>query len=164
MNAEITTNWRARLIAYAPLFLWMAVVLSLSFGEASMSETSRIIRPILKFLFPAAPEATITAYHAFIRKSAHFTEYAILAFFAVRAFSAASVNFIKNNRFWLAVALVVLVAATDEFHQSFEATRTGSIHDVLLDATGGITMVFLYWLITRHHSHHSVESGLGEPE
>jgi len=149
MNSEVTTNWRGKLIAYAPLFLWMALVLGLSFGEASMSETSRIIRPLLKFLFPAAPEATIMAYHAFIRKSAHFTEYAILAFFAIRAFSATSIKFIKNNRFWLAVALVLLVAATDEFHQSFEASRTGSIYDVLLDCTGGVTMALLFWIFSR---------------
>lgn len=149
MNAKVTTNWRERIIAYAPLFLWMALVLGLSFGEASMSETSRIIRPLLKFLFPHAPEATITAYHAFIRKCAHFTEYAVLAFFAIRAFSAASVPFIKKGRFWLAAVLVLLVAATDEFHQSFVPSRTASIYDVLLDCTGGITMVFIYWLSTK---------------
>lgn len=156
MSEVISQNqWSRRVIAYAPLFLWMALVLGLSFGEASMSETSRIIRPILKFLFPTAPEATITAYHAFIRKSAHFTEYAILAFFAIRAFSATSIKFIKSNRLWLAAALVLLVAATDEFHQSFEASRTGSIYDVLLDCTGGVTMVILIWLFTRK-SHASV--------
>ena len=149
INGFDSSEWRARLLAYAPLFLWMALVLGLSFGEASMSETSRIIRPLLKFLFPHAPEATITAYHAFIRKSAHFTEYAILAFFAVRAFSFTSIKFIKNGRFWLAVVLVLLVAATDEFHQSFEPFRTSSISDVLLDCTGGVTMDLLYWLFTK---------------
>ncbi len=63
-----------------PLVIWMAVILGLGFGEASMSETSRFIRPLLIFLFPNAPEATIAVYHGLIRKSAHVTEYAILAF------------------------------------------------------------------------------------
>ena len=148
-----SSKWRVTLIAYAPLFLWMALVLGLSFGEASMSETSRIIRPILKFLFPNAPEATITAYHAFIRKSAHFTEYAILAFFAIRAFARSSIAFIKDGRFWLAVILVILIAATDEFHQSFEASRTGSIYDVFLDCAGGVTMALLYWFFTKSRSY-----------
>lgn len=144
-----STTWRRRLIRYAPLILWMGVVLGLSFGEASMSETSRIIRPILKFLFPNAPETTITAYHAFTRKSAHFTEYAILAFWAVRAFAAPSMTFVKNGRFWMAVVLVVLVAATDEFHQSFESSRTSSIYDVMLDVSGGIFMSVLLWLLRK---------------
>jgi len=153
-----STEWRSRLIAYAPLFLWIAIVLSLSFGGASMSETSRIIRPILKFLFPHAPEATITAYHAFIRKSAHFSEYAILAFFAIRAFSVASINFIKTGRFWLAIVLVLLVAATDEFHQSFEASRTSSIYDVALDSVGGLTMVLLFWLFSRKNRNRNAQN------
>lgn len=156
--------WRVKLIAYAPLFLWMALVLGLSFGEASMSETSRIIRPLLKFLFPHAPEATITAYHAFIRKCAHFTEYAILAFFAVRAFSITSVKYIKNNRFLLAVILVLLIAATDEFHQSFEPSRTASVYDVLLDCTGGVTMVLIYWLFARSRSSKKKSHRTGQKE
>jgi hypothetical protein len=66
-----------------------------------------------------------------------FTEYAILAFWAIRAFSGSSVGFLRDQRFWLAVLLVILVTSTDEYHQSFEPSRTSSIYDVLLDCTGG---------------------------
>jgi VanZ family protein len=119
-----------------------------------MSETSRIIGPILRFLFPNAPEATITAYHALIRKSAHFTEYAILAFWAIKAFSASpAADFLRKNRFWLATLLVVCVASVDEFHQSFVPSRTSSIWDVALDSAGGVTMVLLFWLFTKSRSY-----------
>jgi len=154
---EIKTGnkWRGLFLRYAPLFLWAALVLGLSFGEASMAETARIISPILRFLFPNAPETTIVAYHGIIRKCAHFTEYAILAFWAIRAFSTSSIKFLRNGRFWLAVVLVILIAATDEFHQSFEPSRTGSIYDVLLDCTGGSAMIFLFWLFTKKQSRFS---------
>ena len=136
INGFDSSEWRARLLAYAPLFLWIALVLGLSFGEASMSETSRIIRPLLKFLFPNAPEATITAYHAFIRKSAHFTEYAILAVLLSRALR------VWVEKFWRRVALTLapamIFAAADELHQSFVASRTASLGDVLLNCSGAL--------------------------
>ena len=114
-----------------------------------MAATSRFIRPIIEFFFPSASPDTFLIVHSFIRKTAHFTEYAILAFWAVRAFAASSMTFIKNGRFWMAMILVVLVAATDEFHQSFESSRTSSIYDVMLDATGGIFVSALLWLLRK---------------
>ena len=89
-----------------------------------MSNTSRFIRPLLEFLFPAAPEVTLHIYHGYIRKAAHFTEYAILAFLAVRALTAYAR--LHKWRYSLALLLVVAVAAIDEFNQSFEISRTGS--------------------------------------
>jgi VanZ family protein len=139
--------WRGRLFRYAPLFLWTLVVLGLSTGQASMSETSLIIGPILKFLFPAAPDETIAAYHGFIRKCAHFTEYAILAALAVRAF-AGSASFPKRHPFLASLVLVVLVAGIDEFNQSLNQARTGSIRDVMLDCLGGATVVAVIYIFT----------------
>jgi VanZ family protein len=139
-------RWRGRLIRYAPLILWTLVVLGLSSAQASMQQTSLIIRPILKFLFPSSPEATIDLIHAYIRKSAHFTEYAILAFFAFRAAAGSSINLLRRFRMLAPVVFVALIAATDEYHQSFVPSRTSSGWDVLLDISGSVFVVIISWL------------------
>ena len=105
-----------------------------------MDETSRFIRPLLEFLFPAVSAETITLYHAFIRKCAHFTEYAVLALLAYRALAN-----VKFRLIW-PILIVVVIASLDEFNQSFEATRTGSINDVWLDIAGGTAMIAVIWV------------------
>src|SRR5687767_14619149 len=100
---------------YAPLLIWIGVIFFLSSGQASMSQTSRIIRPILEFLFPTASEQTLLLYHGLIRKLAHLTEYAVLGLLATRAFrgSAAAVS---RHAYILAIALTVVVAGFDEIN------------------------------------------------
>ncbi len=179
-------SWRERLWLYAPLFLWIGVIFYLSSSQGAMSNTSRFIRPFLEWMFPFATEETLQIYHGYIRKFAHFFEYAMLGFFASRAFWLSGRNpsvsagveqhtpsrscFCLQNpsvsagveqhslsrwgfclqRFWylFAFLLVVLIASIDETNQSFNAARTGSIYDVLLDASGGLTMIFLFWILT----------------
>lgn len=137
------SKWRERIKRYAPLLLWIGVVLFASTTTASMSNTSRFIRPLLMFLFPNAPEETLIIYHGYIRKFAHFAEYSALAFFASRAFWNSSKPFLQ--RYWFAVAFVLVfsVASIDEYNQSFNAARTGSIYDVLLDCFGGLSLILL---------------------
>lgn len=114
-----------------------------------MQETSLIIRPILKFLFPSSPEATIDLIHGYIRKCAHFTEYGILAFFAFRAAAGSSVSVLRQSRFLVPVIFVALVAAADEYHQSFVPSRTSSGWDVLLDISGSVFVVLIFSLMDR---------------
>lgn len=137
---------RGRIFRYAPLILWIGVVLFASTGAASMSETSRFIRPLLHFLFPNAPEETLIVYHAFIRKCAHFVEYAGVAFFAARAFSTSSIQILQRRWFVFAFLTVLLVASIDESIQSFIPARTSSVYDVLLDSAGGLTAILLFAL------------------
>lgn len=132
---------RGRFVRYAPLVLWIGVIFFLSTGQASMAETSRIVRPILEFLFPSASEETLRIYHGFIRKFAHFAEYALLAFWAARALADSSVEFLGKHRFILSAGLVFIISAIDETNQSFVSARTGSIWDVLLDFAGGLSMI-----------------------
>ena len=112
-----------------------------------MRATAGFLGPILRFLFPTAPEETILIYHGYIRKAAHFTEYAILAMFAWRALASWSFERSRAFKYFLPLLLVALVAATDEFNQSFEPSRTASFRDALLDFSGGVVMVLLLWLI-----------------
>ena len=132
---------RGRFFRYAPLILWTGIILFASTSFGAMSNTSRVIRPLLHFLFPSAPEETITNYHAIIRKLAHLTEYSILAFWASRAFWNSTKIFLKKYWYIFSFLFVVSVASIDEYNQSLDSLRTGTIYDVLLDALGGAVMI-----------------------
>ncbi len=146
-----TSSLRARAWRYGPVVLWAGFVLLASSASFSASNTSRIIRPLLLWLFPGIDEASIAHVHFLVRKAAHFTEYALLALLAARAF-ATSARAALARRWWLAAfALVACVALTDEYHQSLLPSRTGTIYDSLLDMAGGATALACaaLWLARR---------------
>jgi VanZ family protein len=128
---------RGRLWRYGPVVAWACFVLFASSANFSASNTSRVIRPLLVWLFPDISEAALGQAHFLVRKAAHFTEYALLALLAARAFRT-SRRAALERRWWLAsFALVACVALADEYHQSFVPARTGTVYDSLLDMAGG---------------------------
>ena len=144
---ENSKKWRGRIIRYAPLILWIAVIFINSSTIGASQNTSRIIRPLLEWLFPSADAAALDIYHGYIRKLAHFTEYGVLTFLAARAFWLSSQNVLR--RFWYVHAFVfaALIAAFDEYNQSFNNARTGSVYDVLIDVSGclfAVAVLFIY--------------------
>jgi VanZ family protein len=147
-----SANWRGRFFRYAPLILWIGVIFVASSNTGSMSNTSRFIRPLLEFLFPGTPEEILVVYHGYIRKFAHFAEYSGLAFFASRAFYGSANKWLRKFWYVFALALIVLVATADETNQSFLASRTSSVYDVLLDSSGGLTMILLFAAIKKYFS------------
>jgi VanZ family protein len=130
---------RRRLWRYGPLVAWACFVLFASSSNFSASNTSRIIRPLLLWLFPEISEASLAYVHFLVRKAAHFTEYALLALLAARAFRTSHREKLKRLWWLAAFALVACVALMDEYHQSLLPSRTGSIYDSLLDMSGGAT-------------------------
>src|SRR5215216_1778225 len=130
-------SWRRRLWRYGPLVAWACFVLFASSASFSASNTSRIIRPLLLWLFPDISEASLVYVHFLVRKAAHFTEYAVLALFAARAFRTSARTALRRRWWPAAFALVACVALVDEYHQSFLPSRTGTIYDSLLDIAGG---------------------------
>lgn len=140
----VNNDWRRRAIRYAPLFFWIAVILYLGSAQGAMSETSRFIGPLLRFLFPDAAPETLAVFHGYIRKFAHLFEYGVLAAIALLAFSGSDVKALRRHRYGAAMAVVLIVAAIDETSQSTLASRTGTPWDVGLDALGGaIVLSFL---------------------
>ena len=123
---------------WLPVILWMSFIFWMSTGTFSADSTSLIVEPILRFLMPGISLQQIHMIHIAIRKSGHFTEYFILGLLLFRAFRSGSVE-LKTLR-WVSfsVILVIIYAATDEFHQSFVSTRTASLVDVGIDITGGV--------------------------
>jgi VanZ family protein len=49
----------------------------------------------------------------------------------------------------LTLMLVMLYAASDEFHQVFVPTRTPAVHDVVIDTLGGAAGLLALWLLGR---------------
>ncbi|HEV7373246.1 MAG TPA: VanZ family protein [Pyrinomonadaceae bacterium] len=138
-----------RIRRYGPLFVWMAFIFFASTGEFSAANTSRIIGPLLRWLFPGISDENLAFAHFLTRKAAHFTEYAVLAWLAARAFATSSGQTLHRRWFLISLALVVLYALSDEYHQSFVASRTASIYDSLIDMSGGLTALLLYALRRR---------------
>ena len=137
-------NWSGHIYLYAPLFLWIAFIFVMSGNAGAFTETSRFIRPILEFLFPDASAETLRAMHLFIRKSAHFIEYAILALLTARTLQGGRA--FQNRRAYrllIIIAVVAAVASADEIGQSFRISRTGSTVDVLIDSIGGLAAALI---------------------
>lgn len=94
------------------------------------------------FLFSNQPgvESTKLASNLFVRKLGHFSEYAILGFFAFAYFS----NIFQTGRekiqletsFFISFLFCFSYAVSDEFHQTFVIGRDGNLIDVLLDSEG----------------------------
>jgi VanZ family protein len=125
----------------------MLLIFAGSTDALSASNSSRILRPVLLWLFPQIGEPLIATLHFSLRKFSHLSEYAILAVLAARAFYG-SANERLRQKWWMAsLLLIVFYAFSDELHQSFEPSRTGSVYDSFIDIAGGVAALFvtLWW-------------------
>src|SRR5260370_3232720 len=126
-----------RLAFWLPPLVWMAALMWFSGGDFSAENTGSVLRPLFRWLLPGARDAQTAALHALIRKSAHVTEYAVLAalwFVALTRERGLS----RRRAAWLAFLVAVGWAFLDELHQATEPSRTASAMDVAIDATGAL--------------------------
>jgi len=137
--AEIKTRsiWN-RIWRYGPLLIWMAFIFAFSTSGLSANNTSRIVRPLLLWLFPDISEERITVVHIIVRKISHFSSYAVLGFLAARAFLTSTIGALRQHWFAVGTFLVVTYSLIDEYHQSFVPSRSASIYDSLIDTAGGL--------------------------
>ncbi len=143
MDSKIVKYWLA-------VILWMCVTFLMSTDAFSAQNTSRIIEPILKFLFPSISAHSLQLAHFMIRKMGHITEYFILAMLLFRAFRAGSHE--PHALRWAVSSLIVvaLFSSSDEFHQMFVASRTPSVVDVCIDTCSGLVSLTVVLLRHRH--------------
>jgi len=145
---------RIQILEYwLPLLLWLLITYVFSTDAFSFNESSRIIVPILKFLFPFLSPDGITFFHTAIRKAGHVTEYFILGALAYRVFHY---EHLSSPRAKVTTILFVLVAAlSDETHQLLTTSRTASLFDVGYDLSGAVLAT---WLLS--HSSFSTRGSL----
>lgn len=123
---------------------WMGVIFMFSADADSGATSGGLVDALVGFLTghlgPISPELQAGLHHG-LRKTAHFSEYAILALLWAGALPR------HPRRLWLAFWLTTAYAASDELHQAFVPNRGPSPLDVLIDAGGAATALSLLWLL-----------------
>ena len=141
---------RDRLWRYVALILWILFISFASTSQFSAVNTSTVLRPLVLWFLPSVNETQLATVHFVLRKLGHFTEYAVLAYLARRAFISSSREFLRRYWFQCAFLLIVIYALLDEFHQSFVPSRTASIYDSAIDVAGGLAVLVIFKLLRRH--------------
>jgi VanZ family protein len=155
-------NFREIARAWLPVFLWMALMFLGSTDLMSAEHTSRFLTPFLRWLTPDLSPAAIAQVHFFVRKAAHVSEYAILAWLLLRAGRSLLTGFWRRAA--ASAVPAMLFAAADEFHQSFVVSRTSSLGDVLLDWSGALLGVMIYGMLSSRRCHRKHAAGKPEPD
>jgi VanZ family protein len=137
---------------WLPVLIWMVVIYSASGDRKSVHHSSRIIEPIVRWLLPGISDAALWDVVYYVRKTAHVTEYAILAILLWRAMPKPTAE--KPRPWpWKVAGLVLLAAfvyaASDEIHQAFVPNREGRAMDVLIDTSGAALGLAAVWLFGR---------------
>jgi VanZ family protein len=149
-----------QLIKWLPAVLMMCVIFAFSVqnGNASNNTSGKVCYAVAKVTvddFAEMPKTQqqiiIEALQHMVRKTAHFTEYALLGM----AFLIPLWGKFKRPIFApaLAVLLSALYACTDEAHQLIVSERSGQLTDVAIDTAGtlaGVALVCgIVWLIKK---------------
>ena len=133
---------------WLPPLLWMSLIFIGSADSGSVNRSSRIIGPLVHWIFPdLSPEAIGTCVLV-VRKCAHLAEYAfcaILLWRALRQFTREDTRPWNWREAGWTLVMVFAYACTDEIHQSFVPGRGAAFHDVLLDTLGGALGLLVLW-------------------
>ena len=136
------------------LIFQMALIFTMSsFGSDSSSAQSNQIIRALHQVFP-----NLSSDNSFsndnnlvfiVRKTAHFTEYAILGLLFFLVYRTHLTKPSNRKLFFLAIFSSFLYACTDELHQLFVSGRSGQFTDVLIDTLGAFFGCLLLLAIKR---------------
>ena len=143
-------------------FIWGNSLLDGGASRKLSSAVTEFIRPIYE-LFAGKP-ATDSALHAFVRKAAHFLEFAVIAAVAsLLLWRLCGEHPVQNLIYVLFGSL--FIAVTDEYIQSFSPGRSPSVRDIVIDFAGAVTgalivfgVVFSVRMINKAKSHKKAET------
>ena len=151
------TGWQrtwVRILTTALTLTLMIMIFDFSTQTADQSDhTSGFIsNAIIPMLYPnfnsESPERKQEIYDSVqfvVRKCAHFSEYTLLGFMIILCLQSWFGHRTKrrNILFLTALAIGVIYAGTDEWHQMLIDGRSGQWSDVLLDSSGVLFGSFL---------------------
>ena len=111
-------------------------------GEKSGNESSGVVAILQGLLDSLCIPLTVSEH--FIRKLAHFSEFAVLGVLTSVTFYVYDKNFKKYIKRLLQMLFICLATAvTDETIQLFVPKRSGMVQDVLIDFSGAFTGILI---------------------
>ncbi|ETI70146.1 VanZ family protein [Neobacillus vireti] len=130
------------------VLLWMLLIFKLSAQPASHSDqlsrgVTAVVVETVKQITPVT-DVTVDRLDHIVRKNAHFFIYLMLAIWVFNALLRSRITGIKG--FFLTMAICVLYAMSDEFHQVFVPGRGPAVKDVLIDSAGALVGIGIYKL------------------
>jgi VanZ family protein len=132
----LPTNKR---IAWTLAALWACVIATLSTRYFSADHTAEALA------YTGLSGEVLSEVNHVIRKSAHFTEYAILGFWCSLAIYRQSPKAYLTKGVILATLICGLYAISDEGHQVFVPNRTPAVKDVLIDSIGAAFAIYVLY-------------------
>lgn len=79
-----------------------------------------------------------------VRKTAHATEYAILAILVFLA-----ISYCRKRTYLHSLCITIAYAVSDEIHQYFVPGRACMVTDIVIDSSGALAGLFLVFLLKR---------------
>lgn len=149
-----------RILLWLAVLVWMGIIFFFSSQTAleSSGQSGILIRTILSWfdssfetLTAAGQELRIEALQHVVRKLAHMSIYAVLGMLCMGALYTHRLK--KWHRPCFAVAISVLYAMSDEWHQTMVAGRSGELRDVCIDSGGallGVLFIFAIYTLMQH--------------
>ena len=138
-------------LSFVPALIMMYVIFSFSgqsgaaSGQLSYKVTKAVVIAADKIGDLSLSDEQILHYidrlHPYVRKTAHFTEYLVLAMTVALPLYVYGLRGIPLV--FIAGLFCVGFACTDEYHQSFVAGRGPSRRDVLIDSCGSFVGIFI---------------------
>ena len=113
-----------KFVYWLPTLLWMSLIFSFSSQ-------------------PALHASPVGWQDLLIKKTAHVTEYFVLALlfgYSLRR----TTHFSRAKQLIFTILFIIIYASSDEFHQLFILTRDGRVTDVLIDTFGGCMGLIFY--------------------
>jgi VanZ family protein len=141
-----------KIILWILILGWMTIIFlfsSQNADESSALSEGFLRRFILWFLPDNISTETVDLLEHIVRKCAHMTEYAVLSILISMELRLYVSFKLQWKYIVISVILVMLYAATDEFHQLFIGGRSGQVKDVLIDTLGGLIGACIVSLVIR---------------
>ncbi len=149
-----------RIVSAVAVVALMVLIFCFSAQNAQSSDnlSGGVIRSVVEFVdrdfdtLPVEQQSKVIASLQFIvRKSAHFSEYALLGFLTANALRTYGIK--KRFKYILPPIISMLYATSDEIHQYFVPGRACRALDVLIDTSGAVfgTAIFagVFWIILK---------------